>query len=81
MSNLDVLQRAARKVDGYLQGLAQGSELMKQKKESSEEKFELPENFKASDLLKGLTREEREYAFSYLLGLADAAKEAKETEQ
>ena len=81
MSNTDVLQRAARKVDGYLQGLAQGSKLMKQKKESSEENFKFPENFKASDLLKGLPREDQEFLFSYLLGLADAAKEAKENEQ
>ena len=81
MSNSNVLQRAARKVEGYLQGLAQGSELMKQKKEKSEEKLELPENFKASDLLKGLPREDQEFLFSYLLGLADAAEEAKETEQ
>lgn len=80
MSNSDVLQRAARKIDGYLQGLAQGSELMKQKREKPEENFKLPENFKASDLLKKLTPEDRELAFSYLLGLADATKEAKENE-
>ncbi len=81
MSKTDVLQRAARKVDGYLQGLAEGSEILSQKREISEEESKLLKKTKASDLLKGLTREEREYAFSYLLGLADAAKEAKENEQ
>lgn len=81
MSNSDVLQRAARKVEGYLQGLAQGSELMKQKREKPEQKNKHHENFKASDLLKELTPEDRELAFSYLLGLADAAKEAKENKQ
>ena len=79
MNNSDVLQRAARKVEGYLQGLAKGSELMKQKRETSEEESKLLRKIKASDLIEGLTREDLEYALSYLQGLSDAA-EAKENE-
>ena len=80
MSKTDVLQRAARKVDGYLQGLAEGSEILSQKREISKEESKLLKKIKASDLLKELTPEDREYAFSYLLGLADAV-ENKENEQ
>lgn len=80
MNGSEVLQRAARKVDGYLQGLAKGSELMKQKRETSEEEKKLLSKIKFSDLVKDLTPEDREFACSYLQGLADAA-EAKEEKQ